>query len=246
MQQKQQRQFDAFRNVQQYLDANKNVVGALANSAGRIQLDTSVTTITTLINEQGVGSLGMTAQIGLQGSLTTDLKMKHMDPIATFARGKLRGAADYAALAGSFAKLQKAPLIHAARAMATAAVPYVSTLVASGFPADIIDQLGTAATALETTIANRTQAKSDRVVATKGIMNELRAGREAVTMLDAVIKRQFAADTAFIAGWKLAKRVSAKLGGVRTAAAPAIVPTQPVAPTGSTVTPSAASVPVVA
>jgi hypothetical protein len=61
-----------------------------------------------------------------------------------------------------------------------------------------------------------------RVGATKGIEQEIQSGREAVTMLHAVISKQFVGDPTFLAAWNAARRVTGKPGSVRTVAAPSV------------------------
>lgn len=224
MKQQQQRTVDSLTRVEGFLDANAATVGALGNSAGRVQLSTSVTTVAAFDNTQGSADLRMAGQKNRERSLAIELRTAHMQPIATFARSQLRGVPDFAALTRSTAQLNRAKLVRAARAMATAAAPYVDALVRGGFPADTLTQLSNSADALEGALADRANTKVGRVSATKGIELQLQAGREAVTMLHAVISKQFAGDPVFLAGWNSARRITAKSGGQRAAASSAPVP----------------------
>jgi hypothetical protein len=219
MKQHQQSKYDALRRVQDYLDQHAEVVGTLNSSEGRKQLDASLVRLTTLLNEQGSAGLVMSGQASRARSLSTDLKVRHMRPIAAFARTRLRGVPDFAALTRPDSSLQGKALVHAARAMATAAAPYADALTKGGFPADTVAQLGTAATAMSEALVERANTKVGRVGATKGITESLRAGIEAVAMLHAVISKQFAADPTFLAGWHSARRVTAKPGAARGKAA---------------------------
>lgn len=73
---------------------------------------------------------------------------------------------------------------------------------------------------LLTALADRANTKVHRVGATKGSSEQALRGREAVTMLNAVISKQFARDKTFLAAWLAAQRVVAKPGVARMAAAP--------------------------
>jgi len=221
VEQTQQRKLDSLRRVQDFLDANADTVGALKDSAGRKQLDDAVTAITTHSSGQAATDLDLAGQKAQQKALVKDLRQQHMVPIARFARAKLRGAPDFAALTNSGFLLQPTQLVRAARAMATAAAPHADSFTASGFPADTVAQLAAAATSLESTIAGRANAKVARVGATKGIREELVKGREAVSMLNAVVSKQFLQDKPFLAAWRAAHRVTAKPGAARGAPAAA-------------------------
>src|SRR5947209_4685335 len=83
----------------------------------------------------------MAGQINRQRALVLGLRAGHMQPIAWFARAKLRGVPDFAALVNFCANLQPKPLVRAARAMATAADPHHEVLTRAGFPADTVAQL---------------------------------------------------------------------------------------------------------
>ena len=219
----QQRQADALRRVQDFLEANADAVKPLGDSEGRKQLSAAITRVGVLANDQGSADLQMAGQISREKSLATDLVTRHMQPIATFARARLRGVPDFAALTRPVAHLHGNVLVHAARAMATAAAPHADALVRGGFPADTITQLAAAADALNAVLGERANTKVGRVFATRGIEEQLRSGREAVSMLHAVLGRQYAGDHTFLAAWRAASRVVSKPGAVRVRADSAAV-----------------------
>ena len=159
--------------------------------------------------------------------MVADLRARHMQPIATFARARLKGVPDFAALTRPVTKLQPKPLVRAAQAMATAAAPHVDALVRGGFPADTIAQLSAAADAVSSAVVDRANTKVRRVGSTKGIESELLHGREAVAMLHAVISQQFAGDHTFLAAWHAARRVTAKAGAPRGTGSVTTLPLTP-------------------
>jgi hypothetical protein len=230
MKQHQQRQLDALRRVQDFLDSHADVVGALRESEGRKQLDAAATRLATLDNDQGTAGLELAGQASRAKALTADLRASHMQPIARFARARLRGTPDFAALTRSASRLQGKPLVRAARAMATAAAPHADALTRGGFPADTIAQLAAAADALGESLVERANTRVRRVGATKGIEADLLSGREAVAMLHAVIGKQFAGDATFLAEWRAARRVVGKPGAVRAIAGASASPASSRAP----------------
>lgn len=215
----QQRMLDSLHRVQDFLDAHADAVGALRTSEGRKQLDEAVASLSAHNADQAATDRSLAGAKERQQVLASDLQSKHMVPIAQFARAKLKGVPDFAALARSGVRLRLRALVRAARAMATAAAPQLDAFVRAGFPSDTISELGAAASALESTMTERANSNVRRVTATKGIAEELRMGREAVAMLDAVIKRQFAKDGTFLAGWRAARRIVARPGFAKAAAA---------------------------
>ena len=231
MNQKQQRKIDSLLRVRDFLDANADRVGALKDSEGRKQLDDAVNTLTIHGGDQAATDLVMAGQISRERAFAIELRASHMQPIASFARAKLHGVPDFAALVKSGVDLQPKQLVRAARAMATAAASQADALTRAGFPADTVAQLGAAASALESVITERANAKVRRVGSTKGIHEELARGREAVAMLNAVVSKQFVGDQTFLAAWRAARRVMAKPGIVRVPTAVSVsAPTAVAAP----------------
>jgi hypothetical protein len=212
MDQGQQRTFDALRRVQDFLDGRAELVGELKESDGRTQLDEAVRALTKYAGDQAATNLALAGQIRRQRVLEGELRARHMQPIAMFARAKLRDAPDFAALVKSGAKLQPKQLVRAARAMAQAAASKADVLTRAGFPADTLAQLSVAVSALDAVLAERANATVRRVGSTKGIREELAKGREAARILNAVVRKRFVGNETFLAAWDAAYRVEAKSG----------------------------------
>ncbi len=163
-----------------------------------------------------------------------------MAPIASFARGKLKGVPNFAALTKAGARVQGRRLVSEARAMVTAATPQTDALTKGGFPSDTVAQLGAAADALDQAISDRANAKVSRVTATQGLQQALSQGRDAVHMLDGGVRKLLVGNKTLIAGWVSAKRRNIKPGIPRTPAATLAVPPVPAAST-TTAVPSGTS-----
>lgn len=228
MNQHQQRQLDALRRVQNFLDTRAGDVVILKQCEGRIQLDDAVARIATSSSEQGAATRNMDGLLSRQKSLVSELRYRHMQPIATFARARLHGAPDFAALTRSTLRLRPKPLVHAAQAMAVAAAPHAEVLAKGGFPDGIV-RLEAAADALTATMEERANMRVDKIRATRGLHDEVQRGRKAVSMLHAVVNNLFGHDATFMAGWNAARRVGLKVGAVHGARAEVPVPAPEVA-----------------
>jgi hypothetical protein len=235
MQLHQQHQEESLRRVQSFLDAHADVVGSLKESEARKQLDDAVGALSTQTLAQGSAGLDSTGKANRVRQLTSDLKTQHMQPIAKFSRAKLKGVPDFAALTQSASQLRGNPLVKAALAMATAALPHADVLTQSGFAPDAVQQLGAAANTLQTAITDVQNTRVARIGATKGIRAQLVRGRDAVHMLDAVVTKPLSGNPALLAGWRSAKRVTAR---PVSASVPVVVPA-----TGSAAKPAVAATP---
>jgi hypothetical protein len=224
--QEQQRQLDSIVRVQDFVHTHAELLRGLQESDVLKQLKDSIAAIFDHGNTQGTTQRSLAGQTSRQRALEKQLVRSHMIPIAKFARAKLRGAPDFAALTPRGDNLVGATLLRSARSMATAAAPYADALTAGGFPADTIAQFTAAIDAVSDAIAQRGHLRYVRVGSTKGIAEQIARGREAVKLLDAAICRQFAFDETFLAAWASASRVDLKPGTPR-AASPAAAANQP-------------------
>jgi hypothetical protein len=231
MKQYQQYQVGSLRRARDYVQGHADVAGAVAESEALAQLDHALARLTTLGTEQGTANLQMAGQISRERVLVAELKHEHMLPISTFARARLRGVPDFAALTRSGYARETKDVVQAARAMAEATVPHTAALIRGGFPADTIAQLTTATDAVSAAVAERANTKVNRTNTTKGIEEAILDGREAVGMLHAVISKQFARDAALLAGWHTARRVVAKPGVPRGTAGTSVVSVAPASAT---------------
>jgi hypothetical protein len=224
MKQKQQYRVDSFGRVGDFVEGHAGVARAIAESEAYTQLAKVMARIAVLGTEQGTADLVMAGQISRERVLVAELKHEHMEPISTFARARLRGVPDFAALIHGGSARETKDVVHAARAIAEAAAPHTAALIRGGFPADTIAQLTAAADAVSVAAAERANTKVNRTAATKGIAEAILDGREAVAMLHALISKQFARDPALLAGWHTARRVVAKPGVPRGTAGKSAVP----------------------
>jgi hypothetical protein len=207
MEKRQQYKLDGLTGSQVFLDAPEAGLGVLKNTEARRQLDAAVEEVRSHQLGQREAENARLASKTRKVALARELREQHMKPIAQFARAKLSGAPDFAALSDSGRNLRGGELVAAARAMAIALEPLADVLVEAQFPADVVTQLAAAAQALENTLRDYANNKSARHVATSSLAQHLTAGRRAVMMLDAVVTKRLAGNEGLLEGWRQAKRV---------------------------------------
>src|SRR5581483_2323867 len=135
MKQSELREFAALKRSRAFVVTNATKLGALATSDGSKQLDDAIARIDTLTNDQATANLDMIGLASREEFLSKEIKNGHMNAISDFARAKLRGAPDFAALVRPVSSLRTtAQVVTAARAMATAAAPHADALTAGGLP----------------------------------------------------------------------------------------------------------------
>jgi hypothetical protein len=212
-----QQQLDSMVRARDFVRTRADILQGIANLPPVQQLDGAIDAILGHGNTQGTSDRIAAARISRQRALAKQLVRSHMVPIAKFARAKLRGTPDFAALTRAGEARHPVTLLREARSMSAAAKPYAESFVAGGFPADTIEKLDEAVKALSDAVEERGHLRHVRVGATKGIKEQTLLGREAVRLLDAVISRQFASDETVLAAWASASRVDLPIGPARVA-----------------------------
>jgi hypothetical protein len=139
-----------------------------------------------------------------------DVRSLHLGAIVKVAgalRGKVPGMGVFKMPSP---QLASETLLHAAEAVRTTAAVYKDVFVEHGLPADFLEQLGGAATALKASVDARGVAQSRRAGASTGLASDLALGRQIVTMIDASLTHALKADSSTLASWRQAKRATVK------------------------------------
>jgi hypothetical protein len=215
MRQEQQRQLDSLVRAQDFIGQNPELVGSMAGSEDATQLADVLAQVRHHITAQGSNVLvahGLTGQVH---GMAKNLVRRHLGPIAKFARASLKGVPEYAMLVAKVRVSSPKGLVTKAYAVAEAAKPYVSRMVAAGFAADTVDQLLAATNDLNEVIVKREPMAKDRVRSTREIVTLIELGRDSVKKIDAVLAHRLATNAPALAAWKSASRVQAKVGSVR-------------------------------
>lgn len=197
----------SLRQVQQFLTVHAVAVPAAAASAAKKTLDAAVAELDRAATEQGGLARSRRGEVQRRRELERALLGKYVTPLVKFARASLRGAAEFASLTPSYRKLYRERLVQTAQAMALAADNHVEAMRAADFPADFVEQLRAAATAVQRSFDAGVSGRVRRTGVTKEIRATLAKGRNAVAVLDALVARTILGDEALEAEWRSAKRV---------------------------------------
>ena len=172
------------------------------------------------------GNQAMSTRLGLAESerlrtLRRTLREQHLRPIAKIATAMLGGSPgiDKATRLPS-PTIPTTKLLADAIAFRGAATPYETTFVEHGLSADFLTQLDASIEELRQAKGANDRTKQQRVAAKEGIAEELARGRQAVEMLDAIVKARFAGNREVLAVWRSAKKVLAVSGTASSNAAP--------------------------
>jgi hypothetical protein len=207
MKKTQQHRGEAFRRVQQFLDAHPQEFGPVNESEARFTLDQSVIALDAAVRAQLVAFRDVRGERRRQTTLESELRTRHVQPIATFARGRLQGTPNVAALTPSVSRLSGVQLVNAARAMAKTAEGRVAEFAAAAFPGSFVQELVDAAAAVETAIDARRRRRAELVNATAGVEGALRGARSAALMIEGAVGRIVPRGSPLDAEWRSVKRV---------------------------------------
>ena len=221
----QQKVQDSLLRVRDFLDTHRDVLGSISTSQASKDLAAALEAAGEHQISQGSAIRAGVGAMSRQRVLAKQLIDSHMKPISKFARGKLRGAPDYAELTVSVTAAYPARLLAAAQTMVKVASKYTDKFASGGLAPDTVDRLAAATEAFATSLGERSHAKGLRIVSTGAIQQALVKGRDAVRVLDAQVSQLLPSDDSLLAAWRTVSRVEAKTGKVRgrevTPAAPA-------------------------
>jgi hypothetical protein len=212
MNQQQMYRVQSLRRSQQFLDDHSGFFGAMNASSARRRLDSAVSRLDTLVVEQGTRSRESRGETNRRRALEHDLRVWHVAPIREFARARLAGVPNFAALTPSTRRLEGERLAQSARALADAAEPYAADFTEASFPADFLAQMRAVASAITGSIDERSAKRGQGAGATQGVKAAIEEGRAALAALNAVVRRQLRDDESLLAEWRSAWRVTLKPG----------------------------------
>lgn len=154
-----------------------------------------------------------------QKELRKVLRELHLRPISLIAQASLRSAAGIEkALRMPAPQLPVTKLLSEADAMRKAASLYEPVFVKCGRPKDFLAQLDRAMGDLRKAFLGTAAQQGTRAGASAGIVQELKEGRSAIQMLDAIVSTSFAGNPDVLTRWRIAKRIRGlPSGGVEPA-----------------------------
>jgi hypothetical protein len=198
----------SFQRVQEFLakyhvtNDTSETLGAQATELGEV-----IARLSTEAVDQEAGARFVRVHSESQRTLRDALYGDHMLPISRVAREVFGASGMDRAFAMPHKRSVNQTLLAAAGAMAQAARKNSEVFVKHGVPQDFVAQLTSCAAALETAQTAKVESGRRRVTATAALRDQLKRGRKAVRLLNAVLEPQLAKDPELLAAWRSAKRV---------------------------------------
>ena len=215
MKSRQTRGLQAFRRIEAWFADHPQVIADSGSSAAALanHVDTLkqlVARMTAWATQQAVQSGQATLAATDEAQQRREVRLLHLMAIVRLAealRGTVPGMGVFKLPRQS---LRSEALLHAAEAIRTTAAVYKDVFVEHGLPADFLDQLDAATTALGQSVDARGVARSRVTAASSGLVSDLTLGRQLVAMIDASLIHALKADPATLASWRQAKRATVK------------------------------------
>ena len=228
----------SFQRVKEFLTQHPLSDAPATLGPQALELNDVIDRLSTDSVDQEAGTRYVRAHVESQRKLRRTLYTEHMLPISRVAR-EVFGATgmDKAFRMPKSAKVTQV-LLAAAGAMAEVAEKQKDVFIQHGLPQAFIDQLKASAKAIEEARDARTESARRKVTATAAVKDQLKRGRKAVRLLNAILTPRLAKDPQLLVAWRSAKRVPPQ--GSSTAAGTAPAPTvapAPVAPVAQVVAP---------
>ena len=211
----QQRTFDSLVRSDSFVDKNGVVLGIIATSAPKLDLEAAIAEARDFDTNHGVATRTLVRGMGEQAALINDLIHSHLRPIAKFARGKLRGMPGYVELTAIASPETPKKLVGLARSIAGVAAKYADKFTEAGLASDTVQRLTAATDALERVLNERGDSRAERKAASKKLDAVLARGRDAVMVLDSAIMQVLKSDDPLLVTWKTESRIEDKTGKPR-------------------------------
>ncbi len=197
---------DTLQRVKEFLTQNPLAAEPESLGAQAAELDDVIQRLSNEVVGQDAGIRFTRVHVERERNLAESLSADHMLPVSRVARDVFgRSGMDRAFRMPRTTVI--VPLVAAAKAMANAAEQGKEVFVRHGLPKEFIEQLKSAASALEETRTAKTKSARDRTTATASVKDQVKRGRKAVRLLDAVLLPRLRKDPQLLAAWKSAKRV---------------------------------------
>ena len=244
----------ALRRIQVFLDAHSDRVAVVNAGGARSALNDVTQKLETLVDVQDQTPFVRKSEMEAEIKARTDLRDKHMRPIARIAKLELRSVQEFPQLKLPHVSVDSQTLIAWARAMATAAGKYSQTFITNGLAADFVAALVAATEPVQQALDLREAGRARRVGATEGLRQETTRAIGVIGVIDALVTRELAGDQGLTQEWKVtrtiarraAKATQVAAGGTPEPVVPSPVTPTPVTPTPIPVVPAEPPVPVAA
>jgi hypothetical protein len=210
--------YRCFRRVQEYLAANPLADAPVSLGRQLEELNAVVGQLTAAAADQEAGARLTRAETQRQRELREQLWSRHMLVISRIAREVLGLQGMDKALRLPKKLCAHETVLAAADAMAEASSKQQESFIQHGLPADFVQQLRAATAALRASLGMRDGTRRRKMTATAGLGVQLKRGKRAVRMLNAILAPYLAADPERLAAWNSVRRVQITPGGPATVA----------------------------
>ena len=226
----------SLRGVQAFLDKYAEMLPGLNESGARKKLDALVEELNAHAAAQTGSVLAAKGATQKQYLMRDVLLQDFMAPVARIAEADLPDTPELRPLRMPLGKPSTETLAKAAVGMADAAEPHAAVFVAAGLAQDFVAQLRQAAKDVLVPLDMRTDNRSARRSATRGVKETVRAAKRTVRVLDTFVRRTLRGNVVILERWAAVKRPNPKI----SKAVPSLLPAPP---SPAPATPSAPSVP---
>ena len=204
----------SYRRVREFLNAHQPADMPAGFAAPVAELDVVLTELTRSAQQQNTSIRAGLSEVRRQRALRDELWSNHMLPLSRLAREIFGVPGVDAALRLPKRSADNDRVLAAAHGMANAAEKERDTFVRHGLPETFVTALRAAATALEQALGARVESRRERVKATAAVAEQVKRGKRAVRMINALIAPKLAMAPELLAAWKDAKRwKSIRAGG---------------------------------
>ncbi len=209
MQRTQHKLFEALDRVDEFLEQNREVLGAVVTASAQENFRASRTQLVEHMKAQDSFQRRTHTTVAAKRVLREELIRNHMTPLAVVSRTHLAGSSD----ANAFRLLSRsrpfAAFVVAGYGMADAATGNEPALLAGGLPSGFIDRLIGATDALRDAVNAKSETNARQVEATAGLRKAARIGRSAIRVLIALVRSTLKDENTLLDRWTNISRVAA-------------------------------------
>lgn len=226
----QKQSIEMLQRVQDFLRENPPPESA-GYTVQKKTLDDIVARLADHSTDQVAGRRLSRAETQRQKGLRRKLREEHLSPIAQIARATLPDVEGVAnALRVPNENLSTLKYCAEAKGMRAAVTPYVAAFVEAGRPESFLEQLDAAIEEVRQSVLGKARTVGQHVGAKAGMRQEIKRGRQAVELIDTIVRAGFRGKPDILARWRSAKRLRLLSGagaGAGTTADPSSAATAP-------------------
>jgi len=209
MQRKDHRLFEALDRVDEFLDQNREVLGAVIPASAQENFRTSRTQLVDYLKAQDAFRRSTHTTVVAKRVLREELIRTHMIPLSIVSRTLRTTLEDVNAFRVPARTRPFAAFVVAGYGMADAAKQNEPALLAGGLASGFIDKLIAATDALRDAVNATSETNARRVEATAGLRKAGRIGRDAIRVLNALVRAAVKDDNTLLDRWTNISRVAA-------------------------------------